>query len=351
MSRNLADSLFMMGEVMSTKERLQQLVGPLFPAFFSSATFEERAVVVASEFAASQIRAKYETQLKLAFGFLPEIRVCPSPVVKETQPEVIQLDFWEDGKRASANAILRSALFPALGRQKRQFLKEVMIDSVGGITVYFTGEQFDQSDFDVYLEILNFARPFPLGTPVKFSAHGMLKMLGRSTGGSQHKWLHSVLIRLRGGTIDATDHKKRYFGGLIEGGIKDELTEMYEITINPKFAVLFGFGMWSKIDVEQRRALGGKGVIAKALHAYYSSHTNPQLHTFETLAKITGLRGEKKRDVRGRLIKAHEELKKVGFLTALDVTDTGIRVRKTNSPAQQKKPHQRTRHNAGADTA
>lgn len=260
----------------------------------------------------------------------------PVPAKKPKPAEVIQLDFWEDGKRASANAILRSALFPALGRQKRQYLEEQMIDSVGGITVYFTGKQFDQSDFDVYLEILNFARPFPLGTPVKFSAHGMLKSLGKSTGGSMHKWLHSTLIRLRGGTIDATDHKKRYFGGLIEGGIKDELMEMYEITINPKFAVLFGFGMWSKIDVAQRRALGGKGAIAKALHAYYSSHTNPQLHTFETLAKIAGLRGEKKRDVKARIIKAHEELKKVGFLIDFEVTDAGIRVRKTNSPAQQK---------------
>jgi hypothetical protein len=261
---------------------------------------------------------------------------APVPVKKAESAEVIQLDFWEDGKRASANAILRSALFPALGRQKRQYLEEQMIDSVGGITVYFTGKQFDQSDFDVYLEILNFARPFPLGTPVKFSAHGMLKMLGRSTGGKDHKWLHSVLVRICAGVIDATDHKKRYFGHLIEGGIKDELMEMYEITINPKFAVLFGFGMWSKIDVAQRRSLGGKGAIAKALHAYYSSHIGPQLHTFETLAKIAGLRGEKKRDVRGRLIKAHEELKTVGFLIDFEVTDAGIRVRKTNSPAQQK---------------
>ena len=215
-------------------------------------------------------------------------------------------------------------------------MKEVMLDSVGGVTVFFTGEQFDQSDFDVYLEILNFARPFPLGTPVKFTAHAMLKKLGKLTGGSQHKWLHSVLIRLRGGTIDATDHKKRYFGGLIEGGIKDELIEMYEITINPKFAVLFGFGMWSKIDVAQRRALGGRGDTAKALHAYYSSHTGLQLHTFETLAKLAGLRGTNKRDVKARLIKAHEEMKKVGFLVDFEVTEAGIRVRKTNSPAQQK---------------
>lgn len=318
---------------MGTQEKLAELLGDKFGMWFKNAVFTETGVSVETPFQADNVRRRFDLELKEAFGFEPEITVQKK---KPKTAEIIQLDFWEDGKRASANAVLRSALFPALGRQKRQFMKEVMLDSVGGITIFFTGEQFDQSDFDVYLEILNLARPFPLGTPVKFSAHALLKKLGKSTGGSMHKWLHSVLIRLRGGTIDATDHKKRYFGGLIEGGIKDELMETYEITINQKFAVLFGFGMWSKIDVMQRRALGGKGSIAKALHAYYSSHTKPQLHTFETLAKLAGLRGEKKRDVKARLIKAHEELKTVEFLTDFEVTDTGIKINKTNTPAQQK---------------
>ena len=330
---------------MTAREHLAELVTKtVFKRWFETSVFTEKGIVFPTVFMRDWAASHFEEELRQAFGFEPKllfdeeskIQTTPAPVKKPKTAEIVQLDFWEDGKRASANAILRSALFPALGRQKRRFLEEEMIDSVGGVSVFFTGKQFDQSDFDVYLEILNFARPFPLGTPVKFTAYAMLKSLGKSTGGSMHKWLHSTLIRLRGGTIDATDHKKRYFEGLIEGGIKDELMEMYEITINPKFAVLFGFGMWSKIDIVQRRALGGKGAIAKALHAYYSSHTSPQLHTFETLAKITGLRGEKKRDVRGRLIKAHEELKKVGFLTDFEITDAGIHVQKTNTPAQKK---------------
>ena len=321
------------GASMGAQEKLAELLGGKYETWFRNAEFTETGVAVETSFQADNVRQRFDFELREAFGFEPEITVQK----RQRKPaEVVQLDFWEDGKRASANAILRSALFPALGRQKRQFMKEVMLDSVGGVTVFFTGEQFDQSDFDVYLEILNLARPFPLGTPVKFSAHAMLKKLGKSTGGSMHKWLHSVLIRICGGVIDATDHKKRYFGHLIEGGIKDELMEMYEITINPKFAVLFGFGMWSKIDVVQRRALGGKGAVAKALHAYYSSHTSPHLHTFETLAKVAGLRGATIRNVRARLINAHEELKSVGFLTDFEVTDTGIKIEKPHTSAQPK---------------
>lgn len=168
---------------------------------------------------------------------------------------------------------------------------------MAGLKVFFTGEQFDQSDLDVYLEILNMARNFPLGTPIQFSAHSLLKALGISTGGREHAWLHSVLIRLCGGVVDATDHGQRYFGQLLHGGIRNELTMNYTIKINPDFAVLFGFGLWSKINLGQRRAMG-RNNTAKALHAYYSSHINPSAHKIQTLAKLAGLANSNKRQVK-----------------------------------------------------
>ncbi|WP_019867590.1 replication initiation protein [Methylovulum miyakonense] len=107
-----------------------------------------------------------------------------------------------------------------------------------------------------------------LGQPIKFSAYGLLKALGLTTGGKDHARLHSVLRRLCGGVIEITDHKKRYFGQLIYGGIRDEITLNYEITLNPDYAQLFGLGMWASIDKLQRQALG-RDATSKALQAYY----------------------------------------------------------------------------------
>ncbi|MGV0950941.1 MAG: plasmid replication initiator TrfA [Azonexus sp.] len=262
-----------------------------------------------------------------------------APRSKTQAPEkptakVIQLDFWEDEKRAAPNAVFRSALFPALNnKQTRKFIKDKALFSVSGIEVIFTGEQFDQADLDVYLELLNRAKPLPLGTPIKFSAHSLLKDLGRNTGNSDHKWLHSVLVRLRGGTVDMTDHKKRYFGGLIEGGFKDELTKQYEITINPKFAVLFGFGMWAAIDRDQRRTLS-RNATAKALHAYYSSHAAPGPHRYDTLAQIAGLTGPNPRKLKASIIKAHAELERVGFLASYEARAETIEARPHQTPGQ-----------------
>lgn len=63
--------------------------------------------------------------------------------------KVVQLDFWPDEKSAAPNALVRSALFPALNAQQnenRRFLDEERVYSVSGLDVIFTGKQFDQSD-------------------------------------------------------------------------------------------------------------------------------------------------------------------------------------------------------------
>lgn len=272
-------------------------------------------------------------------GTLP---LFPPENAQEAPPEpperakIITLTTWADDKRAAPNAIFRSALFPALNNKLgRKFLKEQKLYAMSGVEVRFTGEQFDQTDLDVYLEILNFAKGIPLGQPIKFSAYAMLRALGWATGGKDHKRLHSHLTRLCGGVVDVTDHKARYFGQLLFGGIRDEISLNYEITLNPNYAVLFGFGLWSVIDREQRRALS-RNSTAKALHAYYSTHTGPSLHRYETLAGVVGLEGKNRRDVKASLIRAHEGMKQVGFLLDYEVKPNGIEVKATMTPGQQK---------------
>ena len=255
-----------------------------------------------------------------------------APVPKKTE-KVIQLQFWGEDYRAAPNAVFRSALFPALrgnDKENRRFLEEEEIFCVAGLKIFFTGKQFDQSDLDVYLEILNMAKHFPLGTPVKFSAYALLKALGLTTGGENHVRLHKVLIRLCGGVVDATDHGKRYFGQLLHGGIRDEITMNYEIKINPDFAILFGFGMFAKIDLEKRRALG-RNNTAKALYGYYATHINPAAHNIETLCNIAGIKGKNRK---ATIIKAHEAMKDVGILSDYTPTADTIKAEINPTPSQ-----------------
>jgi len=260
-----------------------------------------------------------------------------TPPKPEPEPaEIIQLCYWSDDYRAAPNAIFRSALFPALrgnDKENRRFLDEEEIFCVAGLKIFFTGKQFDQSDLDVYLEILNLAKAFPLGTPVKFSAHALLKALGLHTGGKEHARLHKVLIRLCGGVVDVTDHGKRYFGQLLHGGIRDEITQNYTVTINPDFAILFGFGMFAKLDLEKRRALG-RNNTAKSLYGYYATHINPSAHNIETLANLAGLANSNKRQAKATVLKAHDAMKEAGILSGYTVAGNTVKADIVPTPGQ-----------------
>jgi hypothetical protein len=279
----------------------------------------------------SKQRRAQESQESLPFS--PEAKA--EPAAPEQMAQLIEFPRWPDDRRAAANAIFRSALFPALNnKQPRRYLEGERLCSVEGIDVYFTGKQFDQSDLDVYLELLKIARDTPFGTECHFSAYSLLKALGRATGKANHKHLHAQLIRLRGNTVDMADHGIRYFDGLIHGGIKDEVTKHYTISINTAFAKFFKAGMWASLDNGQRRALG-RNQTAKALHAYYSTHAAPGLHRYKTLAGLIGLRNTTNpRKVKADLVKAHEALKQIGFLADFEARADTIAPKVNHTPSQ-----------------
>ena len=267
--------------------------------------------------------------------FPEEGRREPEPPKAEQKGQLILFPQWADDRRAAVHAIFRSALFPALNNKqpRRYYLQLEQICSVEGVKVLFRGEQFDQSDLDVYLELLNIAHETPFGVECCFTAYSLLKALGRATGKADYQQFHSELIRLCAGTVDMTDHKVRYFGHLIEGGIKDEITSHYTIRFNPDFARLFRAGMWASLDLQQRRALG-RNQTAKALHAYYSTHAAPGPHRYEKLAALIGLQNKNPRDLKATLIKAHGELKRVELLSDYEAGAKTIKPTINHTPSQ-----------------
>lgn len=262
------------------------------------------------------IKARQESK---ASGHQGETEPAPEPQ-QPAAPEVpavgqvILFPQWGDERRAAPAAIFRAALFPPLNFQKgRPYLEEVQIYATKGIEIYFTGKQFDQSDLDVYLELLHIAREYPFGVECCFTAYGLLKALGRATGQKDHKWLHSVLIRLCAGVVDMTDHKTRYFGHLVESGIKDEVTKHYRVRLNPDMARVFRGDLWASLDIQQRRALG-RNQTAKATHAYLSSNVGQTSIGYEKLADVIGLKNTSAKDIKRKMVRAFEAMKEVGFV-------------------------------------
>lgn len=244
------------------------------------------------------------------------------------QSAVVQLPLWPEPKRGAPNSFIRSALFAAIQGKDRQFLKETVLASQDGITVKFTGEQLNQADLDVWETIVHLAREQPLGTAASFTAHGLLKAMGLSTGNSQHKQLHTTLIRLTACAVEVTHDGKTYFGPLIKSGAKDEVTRHYCVEINKGIIRLFGENQWTALDWKQRQHLRSQP-LAQALHAFYSSHREPFAVKLETLQAYTGSRNKQIASFKRQVRNALQQLVDVGFLDAFSFDGGLVRVRRS----------------------
>jgi len=228
--------------------------------------------------------------------------------------KVKEFPLWPEAKRGTPNSFIRSALFSAIQGKDRKWLEDEIIYSQKGVTVKFRGQQLNQEDLTLWETLGHLCRKHPLGDECIFTAHHILKALGsKSTGGENHKRLHSGIMRLAGGLIQITHEGKTYFGPLIGGGLKDEVTGHYHILLNRELMHLYGDTQWTAIDWDQRQALKRKP-LAQALHAYYSSHSEPYPVKIETLRQLTGSRNKQPADFKRKLKIAHNSLIFIGFL-------------------------------------
>ena len=256
-------------------------------------------------------------------------------VIEREKNAVVQLPLWPEPKRGAPNSFIRSALFAAIQSKDRKFMKEAVLASQDGITIKFTGEQLNQTDLDVWETIVHLAREQPLGTVASFTAHSLLKALGIPTGNSQHKQLHSTLLRLTACAVEVTHECKTYFGPLIKSGAKDEVTRHYAVELNKGIIKLFGENQWTALDWQQRQQLRGQP-LAQALHAFYSSHRLPYAVKLQTIQAYTGSRNKQLASFKRQVRNALNELVSVGFLVSFDLDGDLVRVvRHTASAIKQ----------------
>ena len=244
-----------------------------------------------------------------------KLQALRESAIARSKDAIVQLPLWPEQKRGAPNSFIRSALFAAIQSKDRQFLKEAVLASQDGITVTYTGEQLNQTDLDVWEAIVHMARKQPLGKVASFTAYRLLEAMGLPNGNSQHKQLHSTLIRLTACAVQITHNGKSYFGPLIKSGAKDELTRHYGVELNEGIIRLFGENQWTALDWKQRQSLRTQP-LAQALHAFYSSHREPFAVKLATLQSYTGSRNKQMASFKRQVRTALGSLVEVGFLAS-----------------------------------
>ena len=251
----------------------------------------------------------------------------------ERQSVPVQLPLWPEPVRGVPNSILRSALFGAIKRGKRAYQDGVKKASVEGVTVVHTGPQLDQADLDVWEQCVHLARTGGLGVEIRFSGHGFLKAIGRSTGKSQHEWLKSALRRLMTSLVELEDGKKAYAGQLIHRWFRDDLTGHHVMELNPDLAAMYGLDGWSQIEWEQRRLLK-RQPLAQWIHGFYSTHAAPFPYKVETLHRLCGSESENIKHFRENLRKAlHAVADATSWTWEIDESDL-VHITKSQTASQ-----------------
>lgn len=261
-------------------------------------------------------------------GAVVKAKVVPAPQ--------LMLPLWPDSMRGIPNAVLRGALFTV--NQRRETLSNLtLLTAVEGVEIRFRGERLNQTDLDVYEMLLHLAREQPLGNRVEFSTNSLLRALGRKTGKAQHDQLHEELARLRGGTVDMrwTAEKRRFFGGLIVKGFRDEESGRYIVILEADIMKMYENG-YTYIDWEQRKALGSNN-LGKWAHGFFSTHATPFPYKVATIKELCGSTIERLGDFRKMLRLALDNLITVGALLDWEIDENDlVHVKRVPSRSQQK---------------
>lgn len=215
----------------------------------------------------------------------------------------VQLPLWPDHVRAVPNGFLRSALFGVVAKGNRRFVKTERVAALDGIEIKYTGERLDQSDLDVWETVLHITRVQALGKHCRVTSYRLLKLMGKTDSGKNRETLHARITRLRAGAIEIKQGRYIFIGGLLDEARKDEVTQEWLITVNPRLRDLYSPDQFTMVDWAVRNALDGHQ-LAQWLHGFYASHARPFPIKVETLHMLCGSEAGLISDFKKKLRKA-----------------------------------------------
>ncbi len=240
---------------------------------------------------------------------MADVPPAPAPEQPSTA-KIIQFPLFPEATRPVSNDMARSALFSCVQGKDRRFIKDTLLATVADKEIRFTGEQLNQDDHDLLMQMVFMAQHKPLGSWVMVPAYGMLQALGRQIGGKQYRELRADIARLTAAMviIRNTETKREVFGHhLIAKAEQDEQTRHWMYRLDPDLRALYGDMTHTLIDWDQRLALKGKD-LARWLQLYIASHAKPYPVKVATLRDLSGSRAKALKNFRGKLRLALDDL-------------------------------------------
>lgn len=260
-------------------------------------------------------------------------KVAPLPAAKGGT-----LPLFPELESAMPNHLARGALFAPIKPGHRDFCDRKQIASRDDVTLYWTGEQLDMGDNDIFLAALKIAQGRGLEDNLPVDRAAILRMVGRDDSGQSYEWLESGFNRLTSGKLEIYVKPKNQVkpgtkGGkgikatlhLIDAYMQDLDTGQYWLRVGLEAAKLFADDQFGYIDMEARRKISPRQDLAKWLQNYVCSHKPGRQRPIDVkLLKLWSGSTGRDRDFRERALpKALEQLEALGIITNAKIRADG----------------------------
>ena len=229
------------------------------------------------------------------------------------------------------SAIFSTQVFRSQATRPR-YSEKTQLASLGHMSVFqLAGEQLDQNDADVFLELLRRVLENGDGDSrearVCFNRVELLRSIGRSKGGNTLRLLSASLERLTDATFyfqipELLTGRSRLILKSLTQEDAPELEADYEVLIDVELAKLFGREQWSFLRKAEREKLSGDP-LAKGLHAYYSTHKLPHAMLISTVQRLMGREGMQASKFRRALQSSLSNLKRATGWFVCEIAETG----------------------------
>lgn len=213
---------------------------------------------------------------------------------KASTPIQMFLPGMDEFMRAMPNLLARSSLCAPIARGHRKMHGgTVLVSRKDGILEYW-GEQLDEADADILLQLMFEARQAAFGQPITINRAAFLRAMNRSTGKHDYEWLHRRMKVLTAATLiieaKKPDGSIKYRIGdtktfhILAGFDYDANVEVYTYTLDPQWQVLFDNREYALIDWQKRLLIGRGQDMAKALQRLVATSSNAeQQHALDWL--------------------------------------------------------------------
>ena len=248
--------------------------------------------------------------------------------IEKEDKKIVQQTFlpgMDELIRAMPNHVARSSLFAPIARGRRKMHNGTIIVSRADAQIEYWGEQLDEADADIMLQLMYEARNSALGQPVPINRSAFLKAMGRDTGKQQYEWLHR---RIKALTVATMFIETRMQNGSTKYRIGDTESfhiiqsfryekdiETYFFTIDPRWSLLFSNNEYAILSWYKRLQINHSQDLAKSLQRLIATSSDAiQRYSLEFL-KERAQYGGRMRDFKNSLVHAMEELERLEIIT------------------------------------